>query len=63
MVLVGGGHYFHSNLGGGSLDSSNRTMLPTLTEALGTNEFVEASRMKKIKIDKKQKSRYDKHAK
>ena len=42
---------------------SIRTILPTLTEALGTTEFVEASRMKKIKIDEKQKSKYNKHAK
>ena len=42
---------------------SIRTILPTLTEALGTNEFLEASRMKKIEIDGKQKSRFDEHAK
>ena len=41
---------------------SVRTILPTLTEALGTNEFVETAR-KKINFDSIQKIRYDHHAK
>ena len=40
-----------------------RTLIPTLTEALGTNEFVEKARKRKKMLDQKQKARYDAHAK
>ena len=39
-----------------------RTLIPTLTEALGTNEFVEKARENRKIVDKKQKARYDLHA-
>ena len=39
-----------------------RTLIPTLTEALGTNECVEKARGKKKIMDDKQKERYDHHA-
>ena len=42
---------------------SVRTLIPTLTEALGTNEFVEKARKKKQIIDEKQRARYNLHAK
>ena len=42
---------------------SIRTLLPTLSEALGTNEFVESSRARKTNIDSKQKKRFDNQAK
>ena len=38
---------------------SVRTLLPTLTEALGTNQFVEKAREKKVLLDSKRKSKYD----
>ena len=34
---------------------SVRTLLPTLTEALGTNQFVEKAREKKVLLDSKRK--------
>ena len=40
-----------------------RTLIPTLTEALGTNEFVEKARRRKKLLDHKQKVRYDRNAK
>merc|ERR1712015_89299 len=40
---------------------SVRTLFPTLSEALGSNEFVEKSRSKKKIIDAKQKVVYDQH--
>ena len=42
---------------------SVRTLIPTLTEALGTNEFVEKARSRKEMFDQKQKARYDRNAK
>ena len=42
---------------------SVRTLLPTLSEALGSNEFVEKARSKKKIIDAKQKVVYDQHSK
>ena len=42
---------------------SIRTLIPTLTEALGTNEFVEKVRERKINLDKKQKLLYNRNAK
>ena len=42
---------------------SIRTMLPTLTEALGTNQFVEKVRKRKTDFDLKQRIRFDKQAK
>ena len=41
---------------------SVRTLIPTLTEALGTNEFVEKARKRRKIIDEKQKARYNLHA-
>ena len=38
-------------------------MIPTLTEALGTNEFVEKARRRKKLLDERQKARYDLNAK
>ena len=40
-----------------------RTLIPTLTEALGTNEFVEKARRRKKFLDHKQTVRYDRNAK
>ena len=40
-----------------------RTLIPTLTEALGTNDFVEKARGRKKLLDQKQKARYDSSAK
>ena len=42
---------------------SVRTLIPTLSEALGTNEFIERARTKKGILDTQQKLRYDLHAK
>ena len=39
------------------------TLLHTLSEALGTNEYVEKARNQKRVLDAKQKINYDKHAK
>ena len=41
---------------------SVRTLIPTLTEALGTNECVEKARGQKKMMDDKQKEQYDRHA-
>ena len=40
-----------------------RTIIPTLTEALGTNECVEKARKVKEKLDSMRKMRYDKRSK
>ena len=42
---------------------SVRTLIPTLSEALGKNEFIERARTKKEILDTQQKLRYDLHAK
>ena len=42
---------------------SIRTLIPTLTEALGTNQYVERVRNKKSGMDTKQKARYDQRSK
>ena len=42
---------------------SIRTLIPTLAEALGTNDCIERARNKKIKLDQKQKRQYNVHAK
>ena len=42
---------------------SIRTMLPTLTEELGTNPFVEKVRERKTDFDLKRRIRFDQHAK
>ena len=44
---------------GGSI----RTLIPTLTELLGTNEYVELARKGREKLDQKQKYLYDRSAK
>ena len=38
------------------------TLLPTLTKALGTNDYIENAIQRKETFDSKQKRRYDKHA-
>ena len=42
---------------------SVRTLIPTLTEALGTNQYVEEARERRQKMDAKHKSAYDQHSK
>ena len=42
---------------------SVRTLIPTLTEALGTNQYVEQARGRRKKLDAKHKSAYDRHSK
>ena len=42
---------------------SVRTLIPTLTESLGTNEYVELARKVRKKLDQKQKYLYDRSAK
>ena len=42
---------------------SMRTFLPTLTEALGTNEFVENAKEKKQVLDGRKRSKYDQRSK
>ena len=41
---------------------SVRTLIPTLTESLGTNEYVEQARKDRKKLDQKQKHLYDRSA-
>ena len=42
---------------------SIRTLLPTLTEALGTTQFVEEVKKRRAGLESKQKTRYDQHSK
>ena len=42
---------------------SMRTLLPTITEALGTNEFVENAKEKKQVLDGRKRSKYDQPSK
>ena len=42
---------------------SIRTLLPSLTEALGTNSYVDKAKARKSILDSKQKARYDQGSK
>ena len=41
---------------------SLRTLIPTLTEALGTNEFVEQARKKKDLLDSRRKAKFNQNS-